>query len=101
MKILPTEPDVDDVGRCIQDIWEILIPVLSRRSKFIIAIDFGTTFSSVAFVRLEHPNPKTHDIGAESMKCIDNFPDMPPGMSADVFTSHQSVPTELVCYAQK
>lgn len=71
-----------------------------RPSKFIIAVDFGTTFSSVAFVRLE-PNSKAHEIGAESVKCIDNFPDMPPGASADVFTSHQSVPTELMCYAQK
>lgn len=72
---------------------------VSRPSKFIIAIDFGTTFSSVAFVRLE-PDSKAHEIGAESVKCIDNFPDMPPGASADVFTSHQSVPTELMCYVQ-
>ncbi|KFY61304.1 hypothetical protein V496_05074 [Pseudogymnoascus sp. VKM F-4515 (FW-2607)] len=69
-------------------------------SKFIIAVDFGTTFSSVAFVRLDlHRDIKT--IGAESVRCIDNFPDMPSGISADVLTSHQSVPTELMCYAQK
>lgn len=72
----------------------------SRYSKFIIAVDFGTTFSSVAFVRIESDTP-THLIGSESIRCIDNFPDMPPGGSADVFTSLQTVPTELMCYTQK
>jgi len=68
--------------------------------KFIIAVDFGTTFSSVAFVRLES-NTSAQRIGSESIRCIDNFPDMPPGISADVLTSHQTVPTELMCYTQK
>lgn len=68
--------------------------------KFVIAIDFGTTFSSVAFVRLESNNMAIK-IGSESIKCIDNFPDMPPSISADVLTSHQTVPTELMCYRQQ
>ncbi len=75
-------------------------PEEPRLPKFIIAIDFGTTFSSVAFVRLE-PDTQARLIGSESIRCIDNFPDMPPGVSADVLISHQTVPTELMCYTQK
>lgn len=72
----------------------------SEEPKFIIAVDFGTTFSSVAFVRLESNTP-ARLIGSESIRCIDNFPDMPPGISADLLTGHQTVPTELMLYTQK
>jgi molecular chaperone DnaK (HSP70) len=70
-----------------------------RSPEFVIAIDFGTTFSSVAFVRLES-NARADLITPEAIKCIDHFPDV-PGLSADVAKSYQTVPTELLCYTQK
>ncbi|EXJ88661.1 hypothetical protein A1O1_05592 [Capronia coronata CBS 617.96] len=68
--------------------------------SFIIAIDFGTTFSSVAFVRLE-PDKPTHLVGIDDIECIDNFPDMLPGPSADILAHHPTVPTELMCHTQQ
>ncbi|EXJ73843.1 uncharacterized protein A1O5_03605 [Cladophialophora psammophila CBS 110553] len=72
-----------------------------RLPKFIIAVDFGTTFSSVAFSRLE-PDIPTRLVGIESIECIDNFPDTTSlGPSADLLACHQTVPTEIMCYTQK
>ncbi len=75
-------------------------PREQRLPKFVIAVDFGTTFSSVAFVRLE-PEAATQLVGIESIKCIDNFPGMLPGPPIDALAYHQTVPTELMCYTQK
>ena len=68
--------------------------------KFIIAVDFGTTFSSVAFVRIE-PDTPARLVESHSIRCVDNYPDMPPGGSAPVFASNPTVPTELLCYRKK
>jgi molecular chaperone DnaK (HSP70) len=70
-----------------------------KSPEFVLAIDFGTTFSSVAFVRLES-KAQANLITPEAIKCIDHFPGV-PGLSADVAKSFQSVPTELLCYTQK
>ncbi|KIM98784.1 hypothetical protein OIDMADRAFT_181289 [Oidiodendron maius Zn] len=70
-----------------------------KSPEFVIAIDFGTTFSSVAFVRLKS-NIQADLITPEAIKCIDHFPDI-PGLSADVTKSYQTVPTELLCSTQK
>lgn len=64
------------------------------KPKFIIAVDFGTTFSTVAFVRVD-PGTRPRLIGPESIRCIDHYPEVPVGALADAFTTNTSVPTEL------
>ncbi|KIW89576.1 uncharacterized protein Z519_09732 [Cladophialophora bantiana CBS 173.52] len=92
---LMAENHCEPIQSIEQDSEELRLP------KFIIAIDFGTTFSSVAFSRLE-PDTPTHLVGIESIECIDNFPDtVLLGPSADLLAYHQTVPTELMCYTQK
>ena len=68
--------------------------------RFIIAIDFGTTFSSVAVLRLDNSTSAAL-IGPESIQCIDHYPDMPPRGSASAFSINPTVPTELICFAQR
>ncbi|KAF2258275.1 hypothetical protein CC78DRAFT_621938 [Lojkania enalia] len=60
--------------------------------RLIIAIDFGTTFSSVAYVRL-NSGMRAEDVGLTNVVCINDFPGYcpPPG----AFEPRQDVPTEL------
>ncbi|RFU27660.1 hypothetical protein B7463_g8656, partial [Scytalidium lignicola] len=84
------DDDMDDDVDMAQSLEDGPRPSIEQDSsqpkspKFVIAIDFGTTFSSVAF----------------AIKCIDHFPDV-PGLSADVAKGYQTVPTELLCYPPK
>ena len=64
----------------------------SREDRMIIAIDFGTTFSSVAYTVI----PKgvlLENVGISQVKCIGNYPgyEPPPGKS----DFREDVPTEL------
>ncbi|OAP55864.1 hypothetical protein AYL99_10016 [Fonsecaea erecta] len=67
----------------------------SKVPRFIIAIDFGTTFSSVAYLRIE-PGVQRHLIEPSSIQCIDNYPDAPPFR----FKQATRVPSELVYCTQ-
>ena len=65
------------------------------RPTFIIAVDFGTTFSSVAFVRL---NPSVHRslFSPRDVHCIANYPDIASsGTTASALAFCDSVPTEI------
>ncbi|KAK5062683.1 hypothetical protein LTR84_004756 [Exophiala bonariae] len=72
----------------------VITPPVDTPSKFIIAVDFGTTFSKVAFVCVD-PEMRTRLIGPDSIHCIDHYPDIPIGISANAFTTNTSIPTEL------
>lgn len=60
----------------------------------VIAVDFGTTFSSVAYVGYTHPNQRCR-IGFQQVEIVDRYPDHPYGN----FTCHD-VPTEI-WYSQR
>jgi hypothetical protein len=61
---------------------------------FVVAVDFGTTFSSVAYVGYTHPNQRRR-IGFQQVEIVDRYPDHPYGN----FTCHD-VPTEI-WYSQR
>jgi len=61
---------------------------------FVIAVDFGTTFSSVAYVGYTHPSLRRR-IGFQQLEIVDRYPDHPYGS----LTCHD-VPTEL-WYSQR
>lgn len=61
---------------------------------FVVAVDFGTTFSSVAYVGYTHSNQRRR-IGFQQVEFVDRYPDHPYGN----FTCHD-VPTEI-WYSQK
>ncbi|KIW19328.1 hypothetical protein PV08_03622 [Exophiala spinifera] len=63
--------------------------------RYIIAIDFGTTYSSVAFIRLDH-DTLPENIRAEFVECIDRYPNMPPVTDANLLAKSTTVPTELL-----
>ena len=56
---------------------------------FVVAVDFGTTFSSVAYVGYNHPSQRSR-IGFQQVEIVDRYPDHPYGN----FTCHD-VPTEI------
>jgi hypothetical protein len=61
---------------------------------FVVAVDFGTTFSSVAYVGYTHPSQRCR-IGFQQVEFVDRYPDHPYGN----FTCHD-VPTEI-WYSQR
>lgn len=65
---------------------------LNTTDTLIIALDFGTTFSSVAYTRVEK-GMRPEDLQIDSIRCIENYSDYlpPPGM----WEPRQDVPTEL------
>lgn len=67
--------------------------------KFIIALDFGTTTSSIAFVCVDPSEPEDL-IPSQRIQCIDHYPDTPRGVSASAHAGNTTVPTEL-WYATK
>jgi hypothetical protein len=68
--------------------------VASNTRHFVVAVDFGTTFSSVAYVGYTHPTQRLR-IGFQQVEIVDRYPDHPYGN----FTCHD-VPTEI-WYSQK
>ncbi|KIX02790.1 uncharacterized protein Z518_08732 [Rhinocladiella mackenziei CBS 650.93] len=63
-------------------------------SKFIVAVDFGTTFSTVSFLRVD-PGVQEDLIPPQEIRCIDHYPDKPPGIMPHVFEGITTVPSEL------
>ena len=63
------------------------------RKRFIIAIDFGTTFSTVGYVLIES-NRALHLIAPHEIGCIDHWPNIPGG-SAQALAAYENVPSEL------
>jgi len=63
-----------------------------REDRLIIAIDFGTTFSSVAYTVIPK-GVSAEEVDLRSVECVGNYPgyDPPPG----VLDYRQDVPTEL------
>jgi len=63
--------------------------------RLIIAVDFGTTFSSVAYSKLNEAIPEIL-FGLNNVKCITNYPDDRPGQQITfAWEPRQDVPTEL------
>lgn len=66
-----------------------------RRNRLVIAIDFGTTFSTVAYVAIEHDRPG-FSVRPQHVLCVDHYPDIPANTtSANLLESNENVPTEL------
>ena len=66
-----------------------------QRNRLIIAIDFGTTFSTVAYVAIEHDRPG-FSIKPQHVLCVDHYPDIPSvTTSANLLELNENVPTEL------
>jgi hypothetical protein len=66
-----------------------------EKRRFIIAVDFGTTTSTVAFVCVRPGEPQ-HLIPPERVLCVDHYPDVPAGVTASVHAYNTTVPTELL-----
>jgi hypothetical protein len=64
-------------------------------SRLIVAFDFGTTFSSVAYARVSERAPRD-TLGITNVKCITRYPDdrAPPGVTF-AWEPREDVPTEL------
>ena len=63
--------------------------------RFVVAVDFGTTFSTVAYVCLDGNTDRT-SIRAQDIKCIADYPDLPGGpASASAMSGYENVPTEI------
>ncbi|KAJ9610003.1 hypothetical protein H2200_006333 [Cladophialophora chaetospira] len=62
--------------------------------KFIVAVDFGTTTSSIAFLCVDQDTPEEL-IPPQRIQCIDHYPDTPPGVTASAHVDNTTVPTEL------
>lgn len=60
--------------------------------RLLIAVDFGTTFSSVAYVRIPAGTRPGH-LGLRSVQCIDRYPDYIPPFDASPL--RRDVPTEM------
>ena len=69
-------------------------PQLQSGRKFIIGVDFGTTTSTIAFVRID-PGEQEDLISRQRIQCVDHYPDMPLGCQASAFEHNTVVPTEL------
>jgi hypothetical protein len=63
------------------------------QKRFILAVDFGTTFSSVAYVQLDGTMPNT-PLGLENVKCITRYPS-DRSAPRDGWQPREDVPTEL------
>jgi hypothetical protein len=59
------------------------------RKRFIVAVDFGTTFSSVSYIALEESSQIRH-IDPDQIETIDGYPDAPH----ESYESRKEVPTE-------
>lgn len=67
----------------------------AQSNRLIIAVDFGTTFSSVAYALLSENMP-TDALGPAQVRCIAKYPDdrPPPGVTF-AWEPREDVPTEL------
>ncbi|OAK96902.1 hypothetical protein IQ06DRAFT_351485 [Phaeosphaeriaceae sp. SRC1lsM3a] len=96
----PTETEVmvtvlqdREQGRKDHDPMEHDIISNVNENRIIIAIDFGTTFSSVAYTTLPKGTPPD-DIGLRHIRCIGNYPGYEPVPGAPIDFRHD-VPSEL------
>ncbi|KAL9071920.1 MAG: hypothetical protein Q9157_005286 [Trypethelium eluteriae] len=65
--------------------------------RFIVAIDFGTTYSTVAYVKVE-PGTDKSDLGCNDIRCITNYPSAAGSTDAKENTRNNNVPTELLYF---
>jgi hypothetical protein len=75
---------------------EVDDPEDEQGDHLIVAFDFGTTFSSVAYARLKATTPR-NSLGLADIKCIARYPDdrPPPRMVSFAWEPREDVPTEL------
>src|SRR5271156_825307 len=73
--------NMEDPGARVNDV--------PSKKHFIIAVDFGTTFSSVAFIALEDPETRRR-ADPEQMDCIELYPNAP----LNTYEPRREVPTE-------
>jgi hypothetical protein len=65
---------------------------LSDRDRLIVAVDFGTTFSSVAYARVKK-GTQPSQVGYSAIKCVNRYPGYKPPLGASDL--REDVPTEL------
>ena len=66
-----------------------------RESKFVLAIDFGTTYSTVSFAKID-TGTDAATLGAEDVECIANYEKAAGGSDARGNSRVENVPTELL-----
>ncbi|KAF2228583.1 hypothetical protein EV356DRAFT_423252, partial [Viridothelium virens] len=66
--------------------------------RFIVAIDFGTTYSTVAYVKVE-PGRDISDLGCNDIRCIDNYPNAAGEFDPRLNARYENVPTELLYFS--
>ncbi|KAI9693060.1 MAG: hypothetical protein M1822_005055 [Bathelium mastoideum] len=66
--------------------------------KFIVAIDFGTTYSTVSYVKVE-PGTDLSDLGLNDIRCIDTYEDAAGSRDARMNARYDNVPTELLYFS--
>jgi hypothetical protein len=84
---LPIDEDVEMI-----DLNRDEHAAVSERDRLIVAVDFGTTFSSVAYARVKKGTQPSR-IGYSTIKCVDRYPEYKPPLGAS--DSREDVPTEL------
>ena len=85
----PTSPDVRLPGATPRD----------QGPNFVIAVDFGTTYSTVAFAK-GAAGKDMKLLGVEDIHCIDNYRKIPGGGSATVKSRYENVPTDILYLAK-
>jgi hypothetical protein len=64
-------------------------------SKFILAVDFGTTYSTVSYAKVDHGTDAA-TLGVTDIQCIDNYKKATGGHDARANSRVDNVPTEIL-----
>ncbi|KAF2160207.1 hypothetical protein M409DRAFT_29292 [Zasmidium cellare ATCC 36951] len=73
---------------------------VQRRSRLIIALDFGTAYSSVSYARID-PGVDPKAIAKDEIRCINNYESADGGSDARANAQADNVPTKLLYLGQK
>jgi molecular chaperone DnaK (HSP70) len=66
---------------------------------FVIAVDFGTTYSTVAFTKSK-PNIALEQLGIDDIRCVDNYNFVTGGGAIQLKAQYENVPTDIL-YVEK
>ena len=70
-------------------------PQAVEKSRFILAVDYGTTYSTVSYVEIGH-GIDSASLGIADIQCIDNYNNAAGGADARVNSRIENVPTEIL-----
>lgn len=85
-----TRGDVDREPTCPPE-----ADTLDQRSKFILAVDFGTTYSTVSYAKVDY-GIEAASLGVNDIQCIDDYTKAAGGSDARANSRKDNVPTEIL-----